>query len=534
MKKKSGGRQSKLSVGKHEDVSIRSIVLIDESTCVTGDNLGRTMWWDLNSGTVMQTIKSHLAAITTLVYDETSNRVYASGVDPYVIAFSKIEGQDEWIQSVTLKKIPCEVTSAVLLKNLKDKPDFILIGQKSPIMYLWKAHSESATDILAFPKHFNCVSLDDGKLIVPKSNEFCVCCIESANGEPDVSGFGKTDVEMEGSEKLDESQGSVKSNASLKEVFGVKLPDFHALCNVAMSNDTKWLCYSSQKSSKFFLRLFQINEDFSLTQVPLKGRFFVPIVAVNFSYSSDSLIIVFSDGTFQRYNLVSGGEPFSTKIQLNVEAEINLLQVHFHRKTEFMAVITADRNVAIISLKDLQILHELPKRKAFPVSSCFSSASDSQSKDASCLSVLYSDYRVFEFNMSQSSFSKWCSYGDNDFEQCEKFYPSIGSSLQYVAHDNKLCKLLFHTYKSLHSLDWNSKLKTVKDQDQVTPRKRSMKRVEKSQAELTLIWLKSVTGFSYVRNMNVINDNELVLFLFTQQQLLNCCDSVFNRKTFAT
>ena len=495
------------------------------------------MWWDLNSGTVMQTIKSHLAAITTLVYDETSNRVYASGVDPYVVAFSRIENEDKWVQSVTLKKIPSEVTSAVLLKSLKEKSNYILIGQKSPMMKLWRGFGEIAAEVLAFPKHFNCSVLGDEKLIaVPKSGEFCICRLESSEeATASEEGTGSADVDMENDPKENiHYAGPPSGDASFREVFGVKLPDFHSLCNVAMSKDTKWLCYSSQKSSKFFLRLFQVNQDFSLTQVPLKGRFSTPIVALNFSSFCDALSVVFTDGLFQKYDLVEGGAPFCTKLYSEPSSKINILQVLFHKKSPVMAVVKDDRNVGIFTSEDLKLIHELPKRTALPVSLCFSTSANKNvgcSEDRNCLSVLYSDYHVFEYNLSRDSFNKWCSYDQNDFEQCGKFYPSIGSSLQYVGLNDQLCKLIFHTIKSLHSLDWEAKRQTLKVG---TPKKRSTAGGKGRKSAIGSPWLKTAEGFSYVRNLSVINETEMILFLCTQQQLLSSCESVFNRKTFAT
>ena len=485
---KSSRQGSIYNQGGHADVSIRSILLLDEVTCVTGDNLGRLMWWDLNTGTVMQTIKSHQASVTSLDSDRTG-RILASGVDPYIVTLRLTE-DEIWAQSEILKSVQSEVTSMISVPNREDVDlNSLVIGTKAPYVYVWNFHPDRCDSFVTFPPHYNGkVANSERKVLILKPNSVFLHSLG--------------DVSDDSSEK---PGIPLKLESACEKLIELTLPEGHVLISSDISNDAKWLCYASCKYGVYFLKLFQIANSKDLQNVPLKTRFSTPVKSLMFARGNTSMTCMFSNGLVLNYNLKEGGQP--ERVQLKCQ---NVIRCEYSFVHDIFAVICDQKEIRIFSARSFELICELPVRDAFPAAVTFANDANQTS-----LFVQYSDFMHYEFDFQEKRYKKWCKKVQAT-ELKQMVSPSIGSTI--LTFEDSSLKVISTSQSKLNVITPNN-LKRSKDDDDL---KKSNK------------WIQSLNNFKVIRNCCKLSENEVVLFVLPVSEINSVLPAGFTRKAFGT
>jgi U3 small nucleolar RNA-associated protein 4 len=81
--------------------SIWSIVVLRDSTLISGDNHGRVQFWNGYSGNeLLSTLHQHASTILSLVVNEKEDAVFASGEDSRVICLRRLNSRSETPSSI--------------------------------------------------------------------------------------------------------------------------------------------------------------------------------------------------------------------------------------------------------------------------------------------------------------------------------------------------------------------------------------------------------------------------------------------------
>jgi WD40 repeat protein len=78
------------NVSKSLNTFIFSLVVLSDSTIVSGDNRGHLQIWDGNTGTLIITFDQNTADIRCIAVNSHENKIFASGTDSRVICIKRI------------------------------------------------------------------------------------------------------------------------------------------------------------------------------------------------------------------------------------------------------------------------------------------------------------------------------------------------------------------------------------------------------------------------------------------------------------
>ena len=501
---KSNRQNSVFDKGGHAEVSIRAVLLLDPTTCVTGDNFGRCMWWDLNTGTVMQSVRSHSAAITTLVAD-SHKRVTASGVDPYLVSFQQ-SNDGTWSQSAVLKGVQSEVTAMAVVPANSHKTKSsrsLYIGSKAPFICYWDFNPDRYENLVLFNPNFN------GK-VVPETRQVML----SKSTEISLHKLGNVSDDTVNENCL-KFKIPVELTEGCKKQVSLQLPKAHYLIDSEISIDGKWLCYASYNSGVYFLKLFQVINSEVLSNVPLKTRFRKAIASVSFISNDSILICVFIDGSLLKYNLVAGGHPET--IQLECQHVYRCFYSNFH---SLLGVICEHNCLRLFDMSEnFDHICDLPTPESYPTGVSFSDSNDKAS-----VFVQYSDFILVQFYVQKKRYSKWCeTFLESDL-QSKMFKRSIGTSI--VTFGEKCEKIVNYSQRFLN---------VVSVEDLKNGRKRSHEETE-SDSEPKSIGkpLQVLREFKILRNICKIDNDEVVLFMLSPNDVNSSLPEGFSRKAFGT
>jgi len=73
------------------------IVLKDGKTLVSGDSHGNVLFWDTETGTLVQSFKEHAADVMAVAADESGQTVFSSGVDGVVVKYQLVPTEGKWV-----------------------------------------------------------------------------------------------------------------------------------------------------------------------------------------------------------------------------------------------------------------------------------------------------------------------------------------------------------------------------------------------------------------------------------------------------
>lgn len=77
------------NVTRGTNTIIWSLLVLRDSTVVSGDNKGNVQLWDGQTGVLLSTFREHVADVLTLAHSPDENHIFASGVDGKVILIQK-------------------------------------------------------------------------------------------------------------------------------------------------------------------------------------------------------------------------------------------------------------------------------------------------------------------------------------------------------------------------------------------------------------------------------------------------------------
>lgn len=85
------------------DCCVWSLLALPDGTMVTGDSRGFVSFWDAVHGTAVAQFRRHAADVLALAASPDGRSVYAAGVDPQVVLYSRAAGAEEgaWLCRTT-------------------------------------------------------------------------------------------------------------------------------------------------------------------------------------------------------------------------------------------------------------------------------------------------------------------------------------------------------------------------------------------------------------------------------------------------
>jgi WD40 repeat protein len=104
---------------------IWSVLVLSDSTVVSGDNRGQVQIWDGVTGVLMTSIQQHSADVLCIESDSNENNIFASGVDSKVVCVRRLRslgpssgpGGHEWVYTSALRPHSHDVYSLAICKQ---------------------------------------------------------------------------------------------------------------------------------------------------------------------------------------------------------------------------------------------------------------------------------------------------------------------------------------------------------------------------------------------------------------------------------
>lgn len=368
-----------------------AVKMLSDHTVISGDSMGKINFWNGKNATQTHCFEIHKGAVLSLCVTEDESTVYASGVDPRVMAFHRQIKQNGTPMDVQqpLGKEPLPPTESVWIRgemmqvHTHDVHALTIIGE-------FLASGGVDTNILL------CQTATSPKRqlrkIAPYPHQSIVHF--SAKAErlllqyPDYLDIWQLGI---GDKALLDRQPvklcQLKSSSS----------DSNEISCSALSNCGHWVAYGTCVTFKL-LWLSGADEEISISKT--RTPWIKSPVAIAFSSESEYCIVTSLGGKIYVMKLNSSGLVHLEHV-IKPEDGHSSPWVKVAANDEYLAAVDLEDNIKVFSLKKPAVKCVLPKRNCFPTVFSFKPSSN-------CLFIAYHDHTVVEYDIDTESYTNWC------------------------------------------------------------------------------------------------------------------------------
>jgi WD40 repeat protein len=101
---------------------ISSLIVLSDSTVVTGDNRGHVQLWDGNTGVLMVSFHQHIAEVLALAVSPDERQIFASGIDSRVTCIRRLRNDGSEFDSIDNTTPPTQPTEGEWVYTTSHRP----------------------------------------------------------------------------------------------------------------------------------------------------------------------------------------------------------------------------------------------------------------------------------------------------------------------------------------------------------------------------------------------------------------------------
>lgn len=476
---KSGRAIQRLTLGRqrNKETVVWCVAVLSDMTIVSGDSLGKTTFWNGKQGTVIKSVQSHKADVYCITMNKEETKVVTAGVDPNVIQFNFVPARQnsdwkDWIGSPLHRQHTHDVRAVQMVKN-----GIVSGGVDTSLVFAnFKSHRTE--------RIFKKISPIPHKSLVKAARDCGVILLQYPT-HLEVWRLGHTDRTGDNGDSLPLRSNPVK-------LIQLKTKSSEPVCCCDISQDATLLSYSDCDRVRIY-RLVLENLDSIQPTVKMKKLSANPdqqpdsAQCMCFTSDSKKLVTV----TSSRLQVVA----IATD-RFEIEFTIPLFSERCHLLTlskdnRLAALADHSCNVHIYDIDQKQHLCNVPRY------SCQATAL-SFSPDSSNLAIVYSDQKVYEFDILNQEYSQWCKASSSKFPKKWSKRPGRVTGVTYnPSHPDQLV---------LH----DDQMFCILDKSQAFPDSESQHKMDKKHRTEDQSPLHISTKYKYLMHLDVLPGNWLV------------------------
>lgn len=498
---KTGYASERIIVGSLErkkETIVWCIAVTSDYTIISGDSWGRTSFWDGKTTTLIDSIKIHKADILTLCVTNDENYIYASGVDPIIIQFAKIESSNrkKWVKSVQRRLHTHDVAALVLAK------EYLVSGGIDTYLTFSKYPPKTQIKCSPFPKNYQ-VSVADK----------VHCILLNYSNALEMWQLGKTNIN---SGKNGEVLPLVSKE---RKILKLNCKEDETIICCALSDNGRWLAYSTQEKLKMYY--FSLEEE-SFTTLSSSNFHKVRLLPADcgsgqlmaFTPSGKYLVIITPLQSLQVLKVDLIQPTLIHNIQNFKENKFRYTLLSVSNDGCYAACADNGGNVVVYNLSDGKIHSILPCHKCQATALSFHLHSNN-------LIVVFSDQQFIEYSleiMGYTSLSK--RYQSLETLGVNPHFAIVG--ILFTPENKNL--ILFHDDSQIYLID-----KTEISENEMAKRHCNEEKEVIKTATLTIC-----KRYKHIVSLNSLTGEELVSVLITPHQIMNNLPPPLWQKKFGT
>lgn len=404
---KTGQVVHKMSTGRAEpnqETIVWCVDILSDFTIITGDSRGKVTFWDGHMGSQIDYVHASTSDIMCLAVSEDQKSFFCSGVEQILKKFARVKilragnEVDQWVRCAKRSKIHThDVLAITTIGN-----EQLISGGIDGFLSIASQEFKDFERVGPFLQRPFAQAAEDGRMMLMQYVNYLEAW-KLATADELVKDFqkqGKSEslFSDEDEEVAPASVPTINSLYSISD-FPEKLLELRSkrdemiLCS-AMSNDGRWIAYSTMTSIRLFRFEVRENEKPRLQVIKEAPEEFKACIKMVFTKDSNTLITVNVEGQCSVFNLES--ESIEHKETFDV-SEYHTDLVHLiaiSSCSKFLVLASLCNNITAWSFKRNKWSHSktLPKY-ASPATSL------NIRNDQASLVVSFSDSKLFEYNL---------------------------------------------------------------------------------------------------------------------------------------
>lgn len=377
----SGHAIHRMTAGRDErkrETIVWCLAVTKDFTVISGDSRGCISFWDGNMGTQIESFQTHKADILCLCLAEDENSLYCAGVDPLIVSFVRIwlrsaagTSRSKWVKSVQ-RRIHDHDVRALALADGK----LISAGVDS---YL-AISSYPPRQLVKYPPLLQAPSVS----VSPEVR----CIMLRYLSHLEVWQLGNT-APIENEDEVHE--GILPLTEDSVQLLTIKSCGGDFIICADMSNDGKWIAYSSLATTRFFK--FQAGRKPSLQKVPVLCEVGS---AHRIVFTSDSTRAIVSTSTGDIVVIQLAGDELTVE-HILCPLDDRLLKGAAHLLTvshngQFIVAGDVWSNIVVWTTSNWEHHCSLPRYSCVPTAFAVQPVTNA-------LVVVYSDHKIVEYSL---------------------------------------------------------------------------------------------------------------------------------------
>lgn len=419
---------NRMSVSRRgKEVIVWSLAFLSDNTIVSGDSLGRLIFWDSSIGDQIESYSTHKADILSIAVSDDEKSLFCSGVDPVIMNFIKVNKnvnkvtEAQWVKNVQRNIHEHDVRGLVLHgeKLISVGVDGYITFSSYPPKWVMRV-----PPLIPYPRSSVCARrkllllrysnhLEVWKLGSYATNDHGNVLINNVSSIDDIKQIDNTIEQDSTIEVINKANTDNIRKQSLKltetpvKLVSIQTKGKMIIRCCELSPNGELIVYSTSNGVRM-LKL-DIDEDYSnisLSKVLING---LPSNCDRIAFTSDSYIMLaHSAGVL--YVLQVDTEAGATTIQtISLEKYFkakSLLHLCVSKKSPngvtYLVIADTYGSVAVWTLttKKFEFHIALPKYQCLPSALTVDSEREH-------LIIVYVDQKIVEYDLREKRFTKW-------------------------------------------------------------------------------------------------------------------------------
>ncbi|XP_067613802.1 U3 small nucleolar RNA-associated protein 4 homolog [Eurosta solidaginis] len=418
---KSGHALHKITLGyteKKKEVIVWSIQVLSDFTIISGDSRGQVTVWDGKMATQVESHQVLKADVLTVVVNEEESLLMCSGIEPIIRIYAKTK--------IKRDETECYCWVKFLQRSVHDHDVKCLISAGERIFsggmdgYLGISSATKLSSTIAkygpFLKKPCAVASPGSRLLLLRyTNYLEIWRLGSTDGRPPLVGEAPEEPHVDAQKPHKSKQ---KTKETERKVYALsnapeKLLEFkshheESITCANISPDGQWLCYSTQKTIRFFRFVPAVPDKHDTQLARIHGLPKQFTVASHLIFSSDSTRLFLVQPSTRQIHVFSIVNDGSTDLDFveTIETSKHIKDIINHFIVSecgtYIVAAGTDRTIAVWSIfKGKHFKHHLN----MPRYTAITTALAIETKNTPRLVAAFSDGKIIEYDLEEMCFT---------------------------------------------------------------------------------------------------------------------------------